>query len=118
MEVAVAAYHRDLLHVEVDPLHLAVTAQLDGRRIWARSAVTAVARLDLAGADLGEQRREEGEVLAADDPDLDVVAAPGQPLEVLRRLHAREAAAEDEDPVRPGRLGPVDRAHVSRSCHG
>ena len=36
---------------------------------------------------------------------------------MLRRLDAGETPTEDQDPVRPRRLGSIDRAHPSGSCH-
>src|ERR687896_481933 len=48
---------------------------------------------------------------------LDGVASPRQALEVTGDLDPGEAAAEDEHPMRPGRLGAIDRPHRCRSSH-
>ena len=117
MGVAVAAQDHDLLRVEVDLLDLRGDGPARRSLQLRAQRGDAVARLEHPGADLGQERREEAEVLAADEPDLDVVAAAGQLLEVACGLDAGEAAAEDEDAVRPRRLGAVDRAHRDDRWH-
>ena len=117
MQVAVAAHDRHLLRVEIDPLDVGGDRPARRPSHLRAQCRHAVAGLELPGADLRQERREEREVLAADEPDLDVVAPPREALEVLRRLDAGEASTEDEDPMRPRRLGSVDRAHPSGSCH-
>ena len=111
MRIAVAAGDGDPLRVEVD------AGDVTGHRPAGRPAQLraecrdTVPGLELPRADLGQERREEREVLAADDPDLDVVPSPRQPLEMARGLDPGEATTDDEHAVRPGRFGTVDRPH-------
>jgi hypothetical protein len=114
MEVAVAAHDDHLVRLEVDPLHLRGHRPARGPSQLGAQRRHAVASLEVAGADFGKQGRVQREVLAVDEPDLDVVPPSRQALQVARRLDAGESPAEDEDPVRPGRLGSMDRAHRSR----
>jgi hypothetical protein len=60
-----------------------------------------MARLQDPGAHLGQERREEQEVLARDEPDLDVAPAPEALLEDLRGRDPGESAAQDQHPMRP-----------------
>ena len=76
MQVAVAAHDRHLLRVEVDLLDVGGDRPARRPAHLGAQGGHAVARLELAGADLREERREEREVLAADEPDLDVVPPP------------------------------------------
>ncbi len=113
MDVAVASEDADLLGVEVDGLDLRGDRPARWPLELRAEGGHAVACLELPGAHLRQQRREEREVLAADEPDLDVLTPLRQPLEMTRRLDAGEPAAEDEDAVRPRRLSLVDGAHAS-----
>ena len=111
MQVAVAAEHGHHLAVEVDLLDLGRDRPARGPAQLRAQRGDAVARLEHAGADLRQERREEREVLAADEPDLDVVAAAREALEMAGGLDPGEPAAQHQDPMRPRRLGSVDRAH-------
>ena len=110
MLVAVAADDDHLLRVEVDPLDVGGdgparrAAQLRAQR------GDAVARLEVAGADLGQERREEAEVLAADEPDLDVIPAAASASRGAARSRRRRSRHRAR-----GR-GGARAARTGRSC--
>jgi hypothetical protein len=59
----------------------------------------AMAQLQRAGAGLEQERGEDEGMVAAHQGDLDVRAPLAEPLEMPRRRHAAEPAAEYQDAV-------------------
>jgi len=78
----------DLVHRGLDEPH-AIEARPDGLR--------AVTQLDHAGAGLEEQGREQEEVVAVHESDLDVLAVSQFPVEVPRRGESAHATTGDDD---------------------
>ena len=101
MRVAVAAHDGHHMGLGVDRVDLGGDAP--GRLVMKHAAQRRddVPGLEDAGADLRQERGEEHEVVAADEPDLDVASLPQLSLEGLRGHHPGESTTQDEDPMRP-----------------
>src|SRR6185312_17438001 len=57
----------------------------------------AVAQLERARARLEEERRDQKEIVAADEDDFDVAPCADERFELAREDHAAESAAQDDD---------------------
>ena len=74
----------------------------------------AVAQLQPAGAGFEQERRDDEEVLAADERDLDVPVPAEKSLQVSRGRHATESAAQYDDTHVPRAGAQLDRRVLRR----
>ena len=91
--------------------------RFDGRLDKARppqgcaDGLRAVPQFQPSGARFEQKRRDDEEILAAHERDLDVTVAAQRPLQVARRRHATESASEHNNTHRV--VLPVQRRVVS-----
>src|SRR4029077_8672616 len=78
----------DILHIGFDQLHVTKNAP---------ERIHDVARRKIAGGNFMKHGREQNEILATDQRDLDIVATRQTLVEIFCRVQAAESAARNND---------------------